>query len=82
MNLIDVVRLGEIAEIEFADIVTSARSPGTNLVRILLLDGSFIDVRLIQRCQTTRRLHERQRRGSLAGPGRATPALRASGRAA
>lgn len=44
MNLIDVIRLCEIAEIEFADIVTSARSPGTNQVRILLIDGSFIDV--------------------------------------
>lgn len=44
MNLIDVVRLCEIAEIEFSDLVASARSPGTNQVRILLIDGSFIDV--------------------------------------
>lgn len=36
MNLIDVVRLCEIAEIEFSDIVASAYSPGTNQVRILL----------------------------------------------
>lgn len=44
MNLIDVVRLCEIAEIEFSDIVASAYSPGTNQVRILLMDSSFIDV--------------------------------------
>ncbi len=36
MNPIDIVSLCEIAEIEFADIVTSAHSPGTNQVRILI----------------------------------------------
>lgn len=41
MNLIDVVRLYEIAEVEFSAIVVSAHSPGTNQVRILLIDGSF-----------------------------------------
>lgn len=44
MNLIEVARLCEIAEIEFSDLVASARSPGTNQVRILVIDGSFIDV--------------------------------------
>ena len=44
MNLVDVERLCEIAEIEFADIVLEAFSPGANEARILLTDGSFIDV--------------------------------------
>ena len=37
-------RLGDIAEIEFADIVVNAVVPGINKLRLFLNDGSFIDV--------------------------------------
>ncbi|OGB99440.1 hypothetical protein A2V82_12140 [candidate division KSB1 bacterium RBG_16_48_16] len=40
----DVERLREIAEIEFADIVMEAFSPGVNELRVILIDGSFLDV--------------------------------------
>jgi hypothetical protein len=44
VSLIDVERLREIAEVEFADIVVEAFSPGINELRIILIDGSFVDV--------------------------------------
>ncbi len=44
MSLVDVERLGEIAEVEFNDIVVQAFSPDINELRILLKDGSFVDV--------------------------------------
>ena len=44
MSLIDVERLRERAEVEFADIVVEAFSPGINELRIILSDGSFVDV--------------------------------------
>ena len=44
MSLVDVERLGEIAEVEFADIVTQASVPDVNELRIILSDGSFVDV--------------------------------------
>jgi hypothetical protein len=44
VSLIDVERLREIAEIEFADIVVEAFSPGINELRIILTDSSFVDV--------------------------------------
>ena len=44
MNLIDVGRLREIAEVEFADIVTEAFITDINEMRIVLSDGSFVDV--------------------------------------
>jgi hypothetical protein len=44
MKLIDVDSLSEIAETEFADIVSVAYSPDANQLRIILTDGSFIDV--------------------------------------
>jgi hypothetical protein len=44
MKPIDVDRLSEIAETEFSDIVAVAYSPDTNRLRIILTDGSFIDV--------------------------------------
>ena len=44
MSLVDVERLREIAEVEFADIVVEAFSPGINELRIILTDGSFVDV--------------------------------------
>ena len=44
MSLVDVGRLREIAESEFADIVTAVMIPDLNELRILLTDGSFVDV--------------------------------------
>jgi len=44
VSLRDVERLREIAEVEFADIVVEAFSPGINELRIILTDGSFVDV--------------------------------------
>ncbi len=44
MKLIDVERLREIAEIEFSDIVVEAFVPDVNELRIVLIDGSFVDV--------------------------------------
>ena len=42
--LIDTERLREIAEIEFPDIVVEVLVPDVNELRILLNDGSFVDV--------------------------------------
>ncbi len=44
MKLVDVERLREIAEVEFADIVVEAYVPDLNELRIILTDGSFVDV--------------------------------------
>ena len=44
MSVVDIERLREIAEVEFAEIVTEAIIPDANELRILLLDGSFIDI--------------------------------------
>ena len=44
MSLVDVERLREIAEVEFADIVVEAWVPDLNELRVVLTDGSFIDV--------------------------------------
>jgi hypothetical protein len=44
VSLIDVERLREIAEIEFADIVIEAQVPDLNELRVMLTDGSFVDV--------------------------------------
>jgi hypothetical protein len=44
MSLVDVERLREIAEVEFADIVGEAVSPDISELRIILTDGSFVDV--------------------------------------
>lgn len=41
---VDVNRLSEIANIEFADIVVDAYVPDLNELRIILSDGSFIDI--------------------------------------
>lgn len=42
--LVDIERLCDIAEIEFADIVVETLAPDINELRILLTDGSFVDV--------------------------------------
>jgi hypothetical protein len=44
MSMVDVERLREIAEVEFADIVAEAAIPEANELRVLLTDGSFVDV--------------------------------------
>ncbi|GFP23416.1 hypothetical protein HKBW3S09_00883 [Candidatus Hakubella thermalkaliphila] len=44
MSLVDVERLREIAELECADIVVEAFVPGVNEVRVILTDGSFVDI--------------------------------------
>ena len=44
MKLVDAERLREIAEVEFADIVAEAFVPDVNELRIILTDGSFVDV--------------------------------------
>ena len=44
MSLVDVERLREIAEVEFVDIVIEAVIPDINELRIILTDGSFVDV--------------------------------------
>jgi len=44
MNKINVERLHEIAEVEFSDIVKVAVISDTNELRIMLKEGSFIDV--------------------------------------
>ncbi len=44
MTLIDVDHLREIAEVEFADIVSETSIPDANELRLILKDGSFIDV--------------------------------------
>jgi hypothetical protein len=41
---VDVERLREIAEVEFADIVVEALIPDINELRVILTDGSFVDV--------------------------------------
>ena len=42
--LVDTKRLREIAEVEFSDIVIEALVPDINELRIVLSDGSFVDV--------------------------------------
>jgi len=44
MSLVNVDRLCEIADVEFDDIVEEAYSPDINELRVILVDGSFIDV--------------------------------------
>ena len=44
MNLVDVERLRAIAELEFPDIVLDTFIPDLNQLRVVLTDGSFVDV--------------------------------------
>ncbi|MCX6983410.1 MAG: hypothetical protein NT118_01485 [Lentisphaerae bacterium] len=44
MTQVDVGRLREIAEVEFTEIVKEAIFPDANELRIILIDGSFVDV--------------------------------------
>lgn len=43
MNLVDVGRLRQVAEVEFADIVADGYVPDLNELRLVLIDGSFVD---------------------------------------
>jgi hypothetical protein len=43
VSLVDVERLRQIAEVEFADIVADGYVPDLNELRIVLIDGSFMD---------------------------------------
>ena len=44
MTQVDIGQLRDIAEVEFSDIVSEAISPDINELRIILHDGSFVDV--------------------------------------
>ncbi|MFH1635672.1 MAG: DUF6516 family protein [Chloroflexota bacterium] len=44
MTQIDVEQLREIAKVEFADVVEETIAPDVNELRIILSDGSFVDV--------------------------------------
>jgi hypothetical protein len=44
MKQVNISRLRDIAEIEFADIVVDTIVPGLNELRIIFTDGSFLDV--------------------------------------
>jgi hypothetical protein len=44
VSLVDVERLREIAEVEFVDIIIQTIIPDINELRIILTDGSFVDV--------------------------------------
>lgn len=44
MTRVDVERLREIAEVEYADIVVATNIPDINELRIIFNDGSFMDV--------------------------------------
>ena len=44
MTEVDIDQLRDIAEVEFSDIVREAISPDLNELRIILRDGSFVDV--------------------------------------
>lgn len=44
MKFVNIDRLREIAEVEFVDIVEHAYSPDLNQLRIVLVDGSFVDI--------------------------------------
>jgi hypothetical protein len=44
MTFANISRLREIAEVEFGEIVVDTKSPDLNELRIILVDGSFVDV--------------------------------------
>ena len=44
MTQVNIGQLRDIAEVEFSDIVSEAISPDINELRIILHDGSFVDV--------------------------------------
>lgn len=44
MTLVNISRLREIAEVEFSDVVVDTASSDLNELRIILIDGSFVDV--------------------------------------
>lgn len=44
MSLVNIQRLREIAELEFADVVVEVFIPDVNELRVILTDGSFVDI--------------------------------------
>lgn len=44
MSLVDIERLRELAELEFVDIVVEGFIPDINELRLILIDGSVVDV--------------------------------------
>jgi hypothetical protein len=44
MTIVNMTRLQQIATVEFAEIVVEAYAPDVNELRIILTDGSFMDV--------------------------------------
>ena len=44
MSLVDIEQLREVAEVEFTDIVVEALVTDTNELRLILSDGSFMDI--------------------------------------
>ena len=44
MRPVDISRLREIAEVEFGEVVVDTNSSDLNELRIMLIDGSFVDV--------------------------------------
>lgn len=61
MILVNVEQLRDIAEIEFSDIVTAALIPDLNALRLLLSDGSFVDVWFSLKLQGRYSFHRERR---------------------
>ena len=61
MSLVDVERLRQIAEVEFVDIVLEAVIPDINELRIILTDGSFVDVWFSLKLQGRYSFHRERR---------------------
>ena len=64
MSLVDVERLREIAQMEFVDIVVEAIIPDINELRIILADGSFVDVWFSLKLQGRYSFHWERRAGT------------------
>ena len=65
MTQVDIGQLRDIAEVEFSDIVSEAISSGINELRIILHDGSFVDVWFSLKLQGRYSVH--WERGALDG---------------
>jgi uncharacterized protein DUF6516 len=61
VSLVDVERRREIAEVEFDGIVVEAITPDINELRIILTDGSFVDVWLSRKLQGRYSFHWERR---------------------
>jgi Family of unknown function (DUF6516) len=61
VSLVDIERLRQIAEMEFVDIVVEAVIPDINELRIILTDGSFVDVWFSLKLQGRYSFHRERR---------------------